>query len=170
MSTSLSITIPESIESMVNAEAFRCYGMLTANEAVLRDQLENVTLESLFSDRVSDRAMGMCCVSGLWLLHNFLDESHAISQSIQSPEGSFWHAIMHRWEGDYSNSKYWYRHIGPHPVFDAIGNMFGSDWDPFKFVDNCEAEDRRGGLSEKTRAVAVAEWKSLFEYCYSHAS
>src|SRR4051794_8266140 len=47
-------------------------------------------------------------LSGLWLWHDFLDESHGISQSIHSATGSFWHAIMHRREGDFGNSKYWY--------------------------------------------------------------
>ena len=45
------------------------------------------------------------CMSGLWLLAGDLDRSHTISQSIGSAEGSFWHAIMHRREGDFGNSK-----------------------------------------------------------------
>ena len=169
MSTSLSITLPEAVESIVTQKAFHSYGMLTANEAALRHQLEVLTVEDLFPKPVTDRQMGMCCLSGLWLLHNFLDESHTISQSLHSEEGSFWHAIMHRWEGDYSNSKYWYRHVGPHPVLESVSTSIGSHWDPFEFVDRCQAEDRRGGLSEPTRAIALAEWKSLFEYCYTHA-
>src|SRR6185295_3279275 len=48
------------------------------------------------------------CRAGLWLLQDFLDESHAISQDIDTREGSFWHAIMHRREPDASNSKYWW--------------------------------------------------------------
>jgi glycosyltransferase involved in cell wall biosynthesis len=38
-----------------------------------------------------------------------------------SVSGSFWHAIMHRREGDFSNAKYWFRHVGHHPVLEAIG-------------------------------------------------
>jgi hypothetical protein len=49
------------------------------------------------------------CMSGLWLLAGDLDRSHTISQGIGSAEGSFWHGIMHRREGDFSNSKYWFR-------------------------------------------------------------
>ena len=46
----------------------------------------------------------------LWL-YGFLDESHSIAQGIDSAEGSYWHALMHRSEGDFSNSKYWYRRV-----------------------------------------------------------
>ena len=52
----------------------------------------------------------------LWL-HGFLDESHSIAQGIPSAEGSYWHALMHRSEGDFSNSKYWYRRVGRHAIF-----------------------------------------------------
>ena len=65
--------------------------------------------------------MAACCIAGVWLLHDFLDESHTISQGIDTPSGSFWHAIMHRREGDFSNAKYWFRRVGQHPVFDALG-------------------------------------------------
>src|SRR5437868_4066766 len=56
------------------------------------------------------------CAAGLWLYFDFLDESHAISQELDTPEGSYWHAIMHRREPDAWNSKYWWRKVGPHPV------------------------------------------------------
>src|ERR1041384_5983899 len=51
---------------------------------------------------------------GLYLRFNFLDKSHTVSQGIHSVEGSYWHAIMHRREPDYSNSKYWYRRVPAH--------------------------------------------------------
>ena len=54
------------------------------------------------------------CRAGLWLLHDFLDQSHTISQDLETKEGSFWHAIMHRREPDASNSKYWWRIVGAH--------------------------------------------------------
>jgi len=106
-------------------------------------------------------------VSGLWLLHNFLDHSHEISQSIDQSEGSYWHAIMHRTEGDFGNSKYWYRRAGDHPIFETLGD----DFDPYDFVDQCESEYRGRGnmLSEATQQMAYAEWKALFEYCQANA-
>ena len=40
---------------------------------------------ALFPSReVVDRNMASACLPGLWLLHDFLDESHTISQSVLS--------------------------------------------------------------------------------------
>src|SRR5215213_6886895 len=71
--------------------------------------------------RPKDADMAACCIAGVWLLHDCLDESHTISQGIDTASGSFWHAIMHRREGDFSNAKYWFRSAGPHPAFAELG-------------------------------------------------
>ncbi len=86
-----------------------------------------------------------------------LDESHALSQSIHTAEGSFLHAIMHRREPDYANAKYWFRRVGQHPCYAEIAGQVmrllenrgeqelsgtlvpGGDWNPLTFVDACEA-------------------------------
>ena len=76
------------------------------------------------------------CLSGLWLLAGDLDRSHSISQEISSPDGSFWHGIMHRREGDFGNAKYWFRKVGAHPVLDQLSKLSDGDYaDPFDFVD-----------------------------------
>ena len=59
------------------------------------------TLDSL---PMKDRDMLRCCQAGVWLYHDFLDESHQISQEIETPAGSYWHGILHRREPDYANS------------------------------------------------------------------
>jgi hypothetical protein len=99
--------------------------------------------------------------AGLLLWHDFLDESHSVSQSIEGAgrrqAGDYWHAIMHRREPDYGNAKYWFRRVGRHPVFESLaargerlvsdveplgGQLLarlapGGTWDPFAFVDAC---------------------------------
>ena len=119
-------------------------------------------------------AVALC--SGVWLLHNFLDESHTVSQSIETPSGSYWHAIMHRREGDFSNSKYWLRRVGRHPVISAVGEDVEArlpgkgKWDPFDFVDQCEAMVRgKKGDREACLDIQQAEWELLFDYCYRSA-
>ena len=67
-----------------------------------------------------DRLAAAAALSGLWLWHDFLDASHTISQAIDTADGSLWHAIMHRREGDFSNAKYWYRKVGEHPAYRSI--------------------------------------------------
>src|SRR5262245_19277607 len=84
-----------------------------------RAALQKLSVKTAFTKPPADADMAACCLSGVWLLHDFLDESHTISQSIDTPTGSYWHAIMHRREGDFSNAKYWFRRVGDHPVLDA---------------------------------------------------
>jgi hypothetical protein len=60
-------------------------------------------------------------MAGLHLWNDNLYASHSLSQQIEhEPTGDYWHAIMHRMEQDYWNSKYWYRHVGNHPVKQAM--------------------------------------------------
>jgi hypothetical protein len=63
---------------------------------------------------------GSLAESALWLLAGELDRSHGISQADDSPEAAYWHGIMHRREGDFSNAKYWFRRVGRHPVLDDL--------------------------------------------------
>jgi hypothetical protein len=136
---------------------------------------------------VADREMASCCLAGVWLLHDFLHESHNISQRIETPEGSYWHAIMHRREGDFSNAKYWYRRVGEHPVFEtlaerthvaasrrdansSLGETRPRVWDPFAFVHMCQAVVRgEPGIRELCLDIQQLEWDALFDYCY-HAA
>jgi hypothetical protein len=151
-----------------------------------RGALEELTTDAAFRHtKVDDRDMASCCVSGVWLLHDYLDQSHTISQGIETTSGSFWHAIMHRREGDFSNAKYWFRRVGRHPVLDGIGHVAASlrdsdscreetrlrgSFDPFAFVDQCEAVVRRNsGDRDFCLDLQQAEWERLFDHCYRAA-
>jgi len=48
------------------------------------------------------------------------DRAHQIAQEIDSPDGAWVHAYLHRREGDRSNATYWYRQAR-RPV--ARGNL-----------------------------------------------
>jgi hypothetical protein len=69
---------------------------------------------------------GSLTEAGLWLLAGELDRSHEVSQSLETAEGSFWHGIMHRREGDFGNAKYWFRKVGRHPVLYQLASYLGS--------------------------------------------
>lgn len=54
--------------------------------------------------------------AGLWLLFDYMTQSHDLSQKIATPSGSYWHGILHRREPDAANAKYWFQRVGEHPI------------------------------------------------------
>lgn len=137
----------------------------------IRAELEKLSVKSAFAHvegGVADRKMADCCLAGVWLLHDYLHESHQVSQGIDTTSGSFWHGIMHRREGDFSNSKYWFRRVGRHPVFDLLAEQEGS-WDPYAFVDECQASVRSGQQHDRCLDLQQLEWELLFDFCYRNA-
>jgi hypothetical protein len=154
-----------------------------------RPELAILTPESALAGRnVVDRDSAQCCLSALWLRHDFLDESHVISQEIDTIDGSYWHGIMHRREPEYGNAKYWFRRVPRHPIFEPLAAAAHDlakgrpldpaaeflatqkSWDAFRFVDLCEAIAHGESPSEQlAREVAQLEWRMLFEHCYRQA-
>ena len=130
----------------------------------------------LFADsRAPDAAL-----SGLWLYFSCFVEAHEIAQDIETPDGSYWHAILHRQEPDAGNSGYWFRRVGVHPIFPALREQaesilsvnpakfaLAAQWDPFSFLDFCERARLSAGSSEEeaARAIQLAEWQLLFNHC-----
>jgi hypothetical protein len=155
----------------------------------LRGALQLASVDAAFAQTpVADRDMAACAISGLWLVHDFLDQSHAISQGVDTTTGAFWHAIMHRREGDFSNAKYWFRRVGSHPVLGELSQcvgqwrrdlaeaevaerlLRGGEFDPFAMVDACQAAVRSAGVAAAfCRRVQQAEWELLFDFSYRSA-
>jgi len=120
-------------------------------------------------------------LAGLWVYFSCFEEAHAVAQDDPSAEGSFWHAILHRQEPDASNSGYWFRRVGAHPVFPALageaaeivsrhpdaGFRVAAKWDPLEFIDFCERATRQPGSAAGQAALEIqrAEWQLLFDYC-----
>lgn len=151
-------------------------------------RLRGLAPRDLFDGRpVVDDDRAAACLSALWLRCGFLDESHRLSQGIASAEGSFWHGIMHRREGDYPNAKYWFRRVGDHPVFGPLGEAAReiaamgdgpaaravaaqAAWDPFVFVDLCEVVVDAGRPDDLLWCqVQRREWELLFDGCWRGA-
>ncbi len=105
--------------------------------------------------------------AGLYLYFDSWDAAHETAQDLETPEGSYWHAIVHRQEPDPGNACYWFRLVGRHPIFPdlrdraaALGLPVKSTWDPFSFVEYCAAGD-----ADLAREVQLAEWQLLFDHC-----
>src|SRR6266850_4929270 len=58
--------------------------------------------------------------SGLLLWNDDLEGCHKIAQDLPDASGSYLHGVMHRREPDYSNSKYWFKKVGDHPLFPQL--------------------------------------------------
>jgi hypothetical protein len=176
------------IAELLLGDRLPALGPGTPNESV-RPKLHAIALNrTLGSQKIVDQAAARCCLSALWLWHDFLDESHTISQEIETADGSYWHAIMHRREPDYGNAKYWFRRVPAHPIFEPLAAAASElakstqldtaagflakqrSWDPYKFVDLCEAIARGRSQAERlARQIARVEWQLLFDHCFCRA-
>jgi hypothetical protein len=152
--------------------------------AEAKPMLESASGDHMIRGEVRSRDDARAMLAGLWLYHDWLDASHEISQGLHSETGSFWHAIMHRREGDFSNSQYWYARCRRHPVLTAMApaasavlnplpadksllRLVNTAWDPDAFVDLVEAV--HDNPEDPRHAVAVSlqqtEWRLLFDHC-----
>ncbi len=159
------------------------------NRAV-EGQLKALTAEGLFGQgRVRDRAMAAGCLAGLWLYHDFLDQSEAVSKGIATPAGTYWQALKARRQPDFAKAADLFRKVGAHPIFPALNAvatdlasalylppeanfLVGSEeWDPFSFIELCRVSlPKRGSIEERLcRQIQQQEWELLFDHGYRQA-
>jgi hypothetical protein len=144
-------------------------------------ELERALTEFFRANNISSGIQPLLRSAAL-LWHDHLDASHTISQSIETPEGSWLHGIMHRREPDYGNAKYWFRRVGQHAAFPKLANhvteLLGGDdlagrliqndeWLPFAFVDECERAARNPQRSRLLREIQAAEFAVLLEHIFA---
>lgn len=119
--------------------------------SVLEAKLTELSRSNVLPELQASLLKALCL---LW--HDHLDAAHRLVQEVDEPDGSLLHAIMHRREGDYWNSKYWFRRAGAHPVLVSLSSRAAKllaerdrpdlvkcllptgKWDSAAFVDQCQ--------------------------------
>jgi hypothetical protein len=149
--------------------------------AEAQKRLERLSPNDLFpSARAPEAAM-----SGLYLYFGCFEESHNFSQAINTPEGSYWHGMLHRQEPDPGNAAYWFRRVRRHPIFPALqeeaailssanqaGFEVSDEWDPFAFIEFCESARKKpeSPAEHLAKDIQLVEWQMLFDYCAAPAA
>lgn len=147
----------------------------------------------------ASRESRLATLAGLYQWHDQLEASHAGAQQLEGigdpPDGDYWHAIMHRREPDYGNAKYWFRHVGKHPVMQLLAGDLGryaelhsvvhdaevrpwvprltphGQWDAIAFVDCCQQAARQASpLRQFAELVQQQEMLLLLGHCLRRAS
>ena len=110
--------------------------------------------------------------AGLFFLNGDWDLAHRAAQGLDSANGAYWHALVHRQEGDFSNSRYWMHRVGDSPLFPLLVEVAGREgeeagvvprgrWDPARFTDFYADPSHH----HWTRRVERREMKALLELC-----
>lgn len=163
-------------------------------DSELTQHLLRMRPAELLVQNCKDLKAAECCLAGLWLLAGDLERSHALSQEISSPEGSYWHGIMHRREGDFWNAKYWFHKAGTHPIQLPLAHwaehnlaseppetalpapwrsklLLGQTWQPAALTEACEqATQSPGAPPEWIVRCQAEEWQALLGYCAALAT
>ncbi|HZL35630.1 MAG TPA: hypothetical protein VFC78_10000 [Tepidisphaeraceae bacterium] len=170
-------------------DAYRALVVRDASPGAARDLLADVKPAQLLSVPIQNAGDADALLAGLWLWHDALHECHLIVQDLIGPTGSFWHAIMHRREGDFSNAKYWYARCADHRALrlvsamalDAVGretsdpqllHIVSGEYNPESFVDLVEEiaevpDDPRHAAAVRIQQI---EWEALFHHCAYEAA
>lgn len=154
-------------------------------------QLSRLILDSDFVVAGHDAEYEKAMHCGLLLLNDDLEAAHPIAQELKNATGSFWHAIIHRREGDFANSNYWWRMTGNHPAFPAIhqaalevlqgqtepeARKFAAllqqekSWQPEAFVACCREAKGTSTDDAWLRQVQLCELQTFLDWCHNSAA
>lgn len=124
-----------------------------------------------------DRLLLLQGLSLLW--HDCWDDAHDIAQSREGERDfDLLHAILHRREGDFANSGYWFRSAGKHPCYPILERRLASapigetrdililsgKWSPAAFVAEVRKNTRGSSEPETLILVQAEEFHALAEW------
>lgn len=151
--------LPESLQSILSP-VFEALPLEKAMATLCPSSGAGPELRALLENLLRDPAIATNrpLQAGLWLYVDELNLSHEISQELKDSTGSYWHGIMHRREGDFSNSHYWFNRTGIHPAMKGLPG-----YDGHALVD--AAERAYPGNPEDVVRRQREEWANLFFWC-----
>jgi hypothetical protein len=119
-------------------------------------------------------------MAGLWFYFDGFETAHQLADSRESSNAYYWHAMVHRREGDGGNAAYWFRKTGTHPIYQPLATEAANiirefpgaefrlnKWNPYAFVLFYERAQQQPGTNQERAAMHIqrAEWQLLFDHC-----
>ncbi|MES2463926.1 MAG: hypothetical protein V4671_25430 [Armatimonadota bacterium] len=111
----------------------------------------------------------------LHLLNDDLDRAHQLVQAREgNPTADYLHMLVHRREGDWSNTGYWIRRAGKHPIYDMLSTTIRTEtddptikglvseaepWNPTRMLELCRQAS--SGKPDRETADAVSRLSTL---------
>lgn len=120
-------------------------------------------------------------LAGLLLATGHWSAAHELVDDMETPDGCYWHALIHRMEPDTWNSDYWFRQVGCHPLFPevlaaarrlAAGQpdarlRFDAEWNPAMFNSWCEQARQQPQLTRSALVAAIHSTECHLLWNYS---
>ena len=106
--------------------------------------------------------------AALYLAIGDLHASHELSQNDSSAMGSLLHGIMHRREGDFSNSLYWFNRCRSIDLSETIGQGYSPDgltaaYEQAFVARGGQLQPRRGADHDKIIEDSWREWRAVVD-------
>jgi hypothetical protein len=129
----------------------------------------------------ASRSSRLALAAGLLQIHDFWDASHEAAQQAddlgERAVSAYWHGIAHRREPDAGNASYWFRRVGPHPLFPVLAEQArplldpsladrllpGGRWDPYAFLTFANPRQTDAATISLARALQRLEMRFLLE-------
>ena len=119
------------------------------------------TFDPSLSKAIDDLEASDAVKAGLHMLNDDLTKAHELAQAHEGDKThDYWHAIVHRREGDFENAKLWLRQVGRHPVMLRVHD--GGPAAALLFIERCR--DATDGDRAKLESIQRREMLGLLEY------
>ena len=138
----------------VFAALFAVQSMQESFRDLIQPKSPNPAMHHAVNSAIAQVSSDPCLTAAIYLYADNLDSAHQEAQRDESdPEAAYWHGIMHRREGDFSNANYWFRRTG------TLRAQVGSD--PVSITERAEIAHRAGTYPEELLEDIRQEFRNL---------